>query len=486
MNYTLFFTLLLQSCLLNLLVAPASAAPNVIIFYVDDLGYGDLGAYGHPVVKSPNIDSLAEQGATFTQFYAPAPLCSPSRAGLLTGRTPYRTGIRSWIPEGQDIHIGSNEITLAHLLKMQGYNTAITGKMHLNGGAHMTTHPQAKDLGFDYRFVLPGGYVDSQLLEKQTQSPRSGPFYPDNFWKNGKPVGPTKHYSAELVANEAINFIGEQTGQTPFFLYVPFTEVHAPIASPPEYTAMYTPYITPYAQQHPDLYYRDFVSTPYRGAGEYYANITYMDAQLGRILKTLDEQHLRDNTIIIFSSDNGPVTREARKPWELNLAGETNGLRGRKDNLFEGGIRVPGIVVYPGITKHMQIDTPVTALDILPTLSEWIHFPLPADRELDGQSLLPLFTDQPFTRTQPLIWTIDMPNQDDPVNEWAIRIDDWKMILDRDEQPKFLFNLAHDPYEIANQLGKNAAVEKALLEAFKRYKQRIDQDAISAQRIQRL
>ena len=135
------------SSILVLLVAIAGITmasareTSLVIFYVDDLGYGDLGSYGHPIVKTPNIDRLASEGIRFKQFYAPAPLCSPSRAAMLTGRTPYRTGIRSWIPDGQDIHIGENEITMAHLLREKGYQTAVMGKLHLNGGARMKDHP---------------------------------------------------------------------------------------------------------------------------------------------------------------------------------------------------------------------------------------------------------------------------------------------------------------------------------------------------------
>lgn len=147
-----------SACASNVTTETKSAdKPNVVLFYVDDLGYGDLASYGHQIVKTPNIDALAAQGIKFTQYYAPAPLCSPSRAGMLTGRTPYRTGIRSWIPDSQNVHIGWGERILAHMLQDEGYNTALMGKVHLNGGAHMDDHPQAKDLGFDYSFAMYAG-----------------------------------------------------------------------------------------------------------------------------------------------------------------------------------------------------------------------------------------------------------------------------------------------------------------------------------------
>jgi len=178
-------TISLMITLLTLagMVPALAVQPNLVIFYVDDLGYGDLGSYGHPIVKTPNIDRLASEGIRYTQFYAPAPLCSPSRAAMLTGRTPYRTGVRSWIPDGQDVHIGENEITIAHLLQEMGYQTAVMGKLHLNGGAQMKDHPQAEDLGFDHSFVITGGWAKNTDTEAPTGdgSPRNGKIYPDNY-----------------------------------------------------------------------------------------------------------------------------------------------------------------------------------------------------------------------------------------------------------------------------------------------------------------
>ncbi|MCJ8303897.1 sulfatase-like hydrolase/transferase, partial [Shewanella sp.] len=146
--------------------------PNLVIFYVDDLGYGDLGSYGHPMLKTPNIDKLAEAGIKYTQYYSPSPLCSPSRAGMLTGRTPYRTGIRSWIPHGQDVHLGENEITIANLLQDKGYDTAIMGKVHLNGGIDMKDQPQVDDMGFQYSFIIPGGFAKNKKVK--TSNPQNG------------------------------------------------------------------------------------------------------------------------------------------------------------------------------------------------------------------------------------------------------------------------------------------------------------------------
>ncbi|MGI9874015.1 sulfatase [Vibrio chagasii] len=460
---------------------------NLVIFYVDDLGYGDVGSYGHPIVQTPNIDRLAEEGIRYTQYYAPAPLCSPSRAGMLTGRTPYRTGVRSWIPEGGKEHIGNNEITLANLLKDKGYDTAIMGKQHLNGGVEMKDHPQSKDMGFEYSFIIPGGWADNDEVKHSKPTIngfREGKVYPDNFWRNGKRVSAMNKFSAEMVSDEVISYLEKrEDSEKPFFLYIPYSEVHSPLAAPSRFLSMYSNYISPFAQKFPDAWYFDWSKQPYRGQGEYYANISFMDEQLGRVVDKIKAMGKEDNTIIIFTSDNGPVTREARKPYELNAAGETSGLRGRKDNLFEGGIRVPSIIKYGAEIKAGQVsDVPVTGLDLLPTLAEMMGFIVPNDRELDGQSITATFKNKALKRKKPMIWTIDMPNQDDPVNEWAIRDGDWKLILDRDEKPKYLFNISNDPYEMWNQLGKNEPILEKMLRELTKYKNSIDNDNIKAQR----
>ncbi len=453
--------------------------PNLVIILADDLGYGDLGAYGHQIVKTPNIDKLAQEGVKFTDYYAPAPLCSPSRAGLLTGRMPFRTGIRSWIPEGKNVALGRNELTIANLLKQQGYDTAIMGKLHLNAGGDRTDQPQAKDMGFDYRLVNTAGFVSDSTLDNAKERPRYGMVYPTGFTRNEKPIGRAKTFSGELVSSEVVNWLDKKKDNNPFFLYVAFTEVHSPLASPKKYLDMYAPYISAYAKQHPDLFYGDWADKPWRGAGEYYANISYMDAQVGKVLDKIKAMGEEDNTIVIFTSDNGPVTREARKVYELNLAGETDGLRGRKDNLWEGGIRVPAIIKYGHhIPQGMVSETPMSGLDWMPTLAQMMNFPLPKDRTYDGQSIVPVLEKQAFKREKPLIFGIDMPFQDDPTYECAIRDGDWKMIIDREGKAKYLYNLKQDRAETLNQIGKQPEIEQRMFAEFLKYKNDIDNDSL--------
>lgn len=453
--------------------------PNLVIILADDLGYGDLATYGHQIVKTPNIDKLAEEGVKFTDYYAPAPLCSPSRAGLLTGRMPFRTGVRSWIPEGKDVALGRNELTIANLLKQQGYDTAMMGKLHLNAGGDRTDQPQAKDMGFDYSLINPAGFVTDSTLDNAKERPRYGMVHPTGWIRNGENIGRADTMSGEFVSSEAVTWLDNKKDDKPFFLYVAFTEVHTPLASPKKYLDMYSQYMSAYEKQHPDLFYGDWADKPWRGAGEYYANISYMDEQVGKVMDKIKSMGQEDNTIVIFTSDNGPVTREARKIYELNMAGETDGLRGRKDNLWEGGIRVPAIIKYGNhLPQGMVTDTPVYGLDWMPTLAKMMGFKLPTDRAYDGQSLLPLLEKKELKREKPLIFGIDMPFQDDPTDEWAIRDGDWKMIIDRQNKPKYLYNLKNDRSEVVNQIGKQPEIEKQLYDKFLKYQNEINSDSL--------
>jgi len=450
--------------------------PNILVVYVDDLGYGDTAVYGHPLVHTPTIDRLATEGVRFTQFYAPSALCSPSRAGLLTGRTPYRTGVEDWIPDGSAIALGENETTLADLAKGQGYRTAVIGKWHLNGGLELEAAPQPRDFGFDYQYGL-GAWVKNAAVAARRSSPRRGHMYPDNMYRNNRPVGRTQKYSAELVSDEALAWLSQ--GESPFFLYLTYSEVHTPIASPQRWLEHYDAFLTDEARENPLTYYFDWRNRPWRGRGEYYANISFLDEQLGRVIEHLRASGQLDNTLVVFSSDNGPVTAAALTPWELGMAGETAGLRGKKRFLFEGGIRVPGILRYPPLLRGGQVlDTPATALDVLPTAAEVMGAKLDERVPRDGQTLLPLLRGQQWYREKPLYWSIKTPDG----MEYALRDGDWKLILDGAAQPVYLFNLREDFYEVDNRLEQEPARTAKLLKAFQAQRASIEADPLRGAR----
>jgi arylsulfatase A-like enzyme len=455
--------------ILFLLISAESLAerPNILLIYVDDLGYGDTAVYGHPVVETPNIDRLAADGVRFTQFYAASALCSPSRAGLLTGRTPYRTGIQSWIPDESDVALGRDEVTIAQLVKPLGYRTAVIGKWHLNGGLHLEDAPQPRDFGFDHQYGL-AAWVKN---EKAAQA-GEGSLYPDNMFRNNVPVGETGKFSAELVSDEAIAWL--QENDDPFFLFLTYSEVHAPIASPLRLVRQYDQYLTEESRRNPWSYHMDWADRPYRGKGEYYANITFLDEQLGRVLAYLRQSGLIDNTLVMFSSDNGPLTTQVEMPWEIGLAGETDGLRGKKRFLHEGGIRVPGIFSWPGRIPVGQVETePATVLDVLPTLAEILDVPLPADRTIDGASITSLLDADPETvvrRERLFYWSIPTPDG----LEYAVRDGDWKLLLTPKGEPAYLYNLKADRYEINNRLDAEPVIAARLKHEFDVYRASVE------------
>lgn len=357
----------------------AGSRPNVLVMLCDDLGYGDLACQGHPVIRSPNLDRLAEEGVRLTSCYASAPVCSSSRAGLMTGRTPGRNGVYDWIPNRHVMHLPADEITVATLLQQAGYDTGHFGKWHLNGKFNTDKQPQPGDHGFDYWF--------------STQNNASPTHHnPKNFARNGKWVGPLKGYSCQLVADEAIGWL-DSRGQTkaPFFAYVCFHETHEQVESPPELVASYLDDEGPRAKNE--------------NQAQYFASATNMDRAVGRLLEALEKRKLAKSTLVIFTSDNGPETLD-RYRSAIHCYGSPGPFRGMKLWLYEGGIRVPGIVRWPGVVEAGGVsDVPVCGVDLLPTLCELAGCVVPKDRALDGTSLVPLLAGERLDRRKPLYWS---------------------------------------------------------------------------------
>jgi arylsulfatase A len=369
-------------------VNAGSARPNFVVVLADDLGYGDLACYGHPQIKTPNLDRLAAEGMRLTSCYAAAANCSPARTGLMTGRTPYRAGIHNWIPMFSPMHVQRSEITIATLLRGAGYATCHVGKWHLNGQFNLPDQPQPSDHGFDYWFSTQNNALPSHEN-------------PDNFVRNGKEVGKLEGYSAQIVVDEAIHWLTDVRDKgKPFFLYVCFHEPHEPIATDKRFADMY-PSDDPTLSAH-------------------HGNVTQMDDALGRLARTLDKLKLRDSTLLLFTSDNGPaITRD-------HPHGSAGPLRDKKGAMYEGGIRVPGIIRWPGHTKPGQIsDEPVCGVDLLPTLCAITSIPVPTDRPIDGASFLPILAGKPIKRTTPLYWQYNRASSKPKV---AMRDGDWKIL----------------------------------------------------------
>ena len=457
---------LLFICLFACFEVQARTRPNILLIYVDDLGYGDLGSYGHPVIQTPNIDRLARSGMMLTNYYAPSALCSPSRAGLLTGRIPYRTGIKSWIPEGSDIYLHGEEVTLAELLKSAGYSTAIVGKWHLNSDLGSDSEAQPTDQGFDYFY----GHNAFQIPTNRN---------PVNIYRNGELLAAQKGYTADLYADEAIGWLQKQQPATPFFLYLSMAEPHTTFENPAAYNQMYADYTDGEIVPIPSGLERIPTETLVpRGPGEYYANITYMDAQLGRVIAVLEDIGAKENTIIVFTSDNGPVTSQWLQWFEVNAHGSTGGYRGRKHFLYEGGIKVPAIVSYPGVVDPgSSSDEPLVGMDIFVTLAELGEGTVPVDRPIDGISIAPLFSGGKLPARK-MFWALESMSD----LEYVVREGAWKLMLDRNQQPKELYNLSDDPLEFFNLMMDEENTTRHLQNIFDEYIASIENDPLRPNR----
>ncbi|HVK10702.1 MAG TPA: sulfatase-like hydrolase/transferase [Gemmataceae bacterium] len=399
--------------------------PNIVLFLADDLGNGDLGCYGNRVIQTPHLDAFAKQGVRLTHCYSASAVCSPSRSALLTGRTPHRNGVYTWIAAGSEVHLRTSEITLPKLLKEKGYATCHSGKWHLNGRFNKDDQPQPNDHGYDHWMATQNNAAPSHKD-------------PTNFVRNGTPVGKLAGYSAPLVVDEAVRWLTGHDKTKPFFLTVWTHEPHLPIESDPEFQKLYADIAEPDVRQH-------------------HGNVTQLDHAFGRLMKALDDQKLTDTTFVFFTSDNGPEGPEVLKGRNR---GSTGGLRGRKRAMYEGGIRVPGIARYPGqIKPGTTSDVPVIGSDFFPTALALAGAKPPADRVLDGIDVFPALTGGTVERKVPLFWRLDMaPNN----MTMALRQGDWKVVGSRDGSKVELYNLKADPAEATDLSAREPAVFERL------------------------
>lgn len=340
--------------------------PNIILILADDLGYNDVSCYRNsnfaqhyenaPTSQTPNIDKLAEQGIRFTDFYCGAAVCSPSRAALITGRNATRVGIYNWIPPNGPMHLRSEEITIAELLKKENYNTGHFGKWHLTSEG--MGQPLPNDQGFDYSFFAYNNAVPSH-------------HNPENYYRNGEPAGKLEGYACQLVVDEALQWLDKnKDNQTPFYIDVWFNEPHLKVAAPDELTKRHN-----YNQ-------------------EYYGAIENMDIAVGRVIEYLENNNLLENTIIIFTSDNGSQWDHSNDP-----------LRGEKCFNYEGGIREPFIVSWPPkIPKGKVSNFNGSFTDILPTIASITKIPLPSDRVYDGIDISPVLFGVEMEREKPIFF----------------------------------------------------------------------------------
>ena len=425
--------------------------PNVILCMCDDLGWGDVGYNGHPELKTPNLDDMSKSGIRFDRFYAAAPVCSPTRGSAITGRHPYRYGI----PFANIGKMKDQEITLAEALKIQGYTTGHFGKWHIGTLTTAMTDANRGRAGntADYSPPQDNGFDVCYSTESKvpTWNPmyREGTttFYGTRYWKEDGSYVPINSEELQgddsrVIMDPALDFIQDAVSKDkPFFTVIWFHTPHLPIVAGPEYKAMYS--------HLPN----GSGSTDYR---DYYGCITAMDDQMGRLREKLKDLGIADNTMLWFTSDNGP---------ENNTPGSSGPFRARKRSLYEGGVRVPGLLEWPAKVKKGRVvkDFPCNTSDYFPTVMDALGFKMKGQPEpIDGVSLIPLIEGKITQRPMPMGFE----------SQSQVSLTDNKYkIYSKDSGATFeLYDLLADPYETNNIAGANPAIVdsmKATLQAWR-------------------
>ncbi|MDW7692907.1 sulfatase [Flammeovirgaceae bacterium SG7u.111] len=421
--------------------------PNFVIIFTDDQGYQDLGCFGSPTIQSPNLDRMAAEGVRLTSFYVGAPLCTPSRAALMTGSYPTRIDMAEGVdfpvlldadPKG----LNPNEITIAEVLKSVGYKTGMFGKWHLGDQPEFLPTTQ----GFDEFFGLPYSYDIS-------------PFHLNNKKYNFSPlpllegekvieINPDCDYLTKRITERAVRFI-EENKDDPFFLYIPHPSPHRPIYVSPDFLGEAPDSIKSQLEKE-----EGYIAYAARDKLYKYA-INEIDWSVGQVLDALKRNGIDENTVVFFTSDNGPVKGSA-KP-----------LRGRKGSAYEGGVREPAIMRWPGKISAGQVnDELLTAMDILPTFANLAGAKAPDDRVIDGKD----------------IWEVLVNNKKSPRKAFfyhqrkelkAVRTGQWKLHVEGDD-PMALYNLGNDISEKNNVLEGNQDMADEMLSYIKEFKKDIE------------
>ncbi|MEM9857278.1 MAG: sulfatase-like hydrolase/transferase [Bacteroidota bacterium] len=406
--------------------------PNIVFIFTDDQGWGDVGAYGHPKVKTPNLDQLANEGMLLTQFYVGSPVCSPSRATLLTGRFAPETGIHYAIggPAGNRYnsvkHLDPELPNIYKTFVENGYKTGHYGKWHLGHGEDA---PEPADYGVEeYRVTNGNGPKLSSKKKKLTNANKS-----------------------EVTADYGVEFI-RRNKNSPFFLSLWINDPHAVLDPTEEQMA---PYL--------GLTHKAVRDKMRNSQTVYYSIISSIDKAVGRVVQQLEDLGLRENTIIIFSSDNGPSPL-----WSAGTGHAGSGLagpfRGVKGSLYEGGIRVPFIVSYPGAIPKGVVENKsvVGAVDMYPTLANLAGLDIKLVNNLDGEDRSEVFRGNSSSRENPMMWEYRMGNWGRSLNDsprLVIRDGDWKLLMNPDRSRVELYNLEEDRNETENR----ARYEKDIL-----------------------
>ena len=406
-----------------------SAPPNILLVQADDLGYGDLSAYGQGRFETPALDRLAREGIRFTQYYAGSTVCAPSRAALMTG---LHTG-HAWIRGNGDVPLRTEDVTVAEVLRRAGYRTAVIGKWGL-GRSGTTGQPDRK--GFDHAF----GFLEHRHAHRQ---------FTDHLWRNGERVStdPERDYVNDLFTKEAAAFIARDDPR-PFFVYLNYTVPHAELRAPEDSVASFRgrfpehPFVNAAADAQRAGSGPDSRSLGYRSQtaphAAFAAMITRMDRDIGRLTDMLRARGVERRTLVIFTSDNGPHREGGGDPAFFDSAG---GLRGAKRDLYEGGIRVPMIACWPGTIPSSRVSDHVWGhWDVLPTLADIAGAPIPPG--LDGISMARALRGEASPTHPFLYWEFHERGF-----QQAARMGAWKAVRLQRHGPLELYDLATDAGE---------------------------------------
>jgi arylsulfatase A-like enzyme len=430
-NRLLHRAALLLSVFLTITAQAADRKPHIVHIVADDLGWKDVGFNGCADIKTPNLDALAAGGTKFTQFYT-LPLCTPTRAALMTGRYPFRYGLQTIvIPGPAGYGLDTNEYLLPQCLKDAGYTTAIIGKWHL-GHADIKYWPRQR--GFDYQYGAMIGeldyytHADAGVLD---------------WFRNNKPVK-EKGYTTQLIGNDAVKYINQQSADKPFYLYLTFNAPHTPYQAPKEYIDRYKNITEPTRRTYAGM-------------------VACLDDEIGRVVAALDKKGLRDNTLILFHSDNGG-TRNAMFAGQMTdmsklvLPCDNGPYRDGKGTLFEGGGRVAACANWPGHIKPGVVDGMMHAVDLLPTFAAVGGASTARCKPLDGVNVWGAIAEGKASPRTEVIYNIE------PFRA-AMRQGDWKCIW-RSLIPTSvdLYNLAEDPSEKNNVAAAHPDKVKAMQE----------------------
>ncbi len=418
---------------------PVRGAPNVVVILADDLGYGDLSCYGAKDMRTPNIDALVKSGMRFDHAYANCPVCSPTRASLLSGCYPELVGVPGVIrthAHNNWGYLSPKARLLPEILKSKGYHTALIGKWHL--GLESPGTPTER--GFDHFHGFLGDMMDDYYHHRRHKI---------NYMRLGTKEIDPKGHATDLFSRWASDYIRSRRGSDkPFFLYLAYNAPHTPIQPPKEW-------LEKVQKREKDITVK---------RAKLVALIEHMDDGIGQVMKTLNDTGVAKDTLVIFTSDNG---------GQLSVGANNGNLHGGKQEMYEGGIRVPFCAVWPGrIKAGSSSDRMVLTMDLLPTICEASAIDSP--KRIDGESMLPtLLGKKQSMRKSDLFWTRrEGGTRYMGKTIWAMRRGDWKLLQNSPMAPFELYNLKDDPQEQTNLAKKNRKVFSAMAAALRAHMQR--------------